>query len=266
MSGESQPPPARVHRLRRLASAFRRTDWGSVALEVAIVTIGVLLAVQADQWVEERRQRKDERQYLLRLWDETAHNVDRLQFLADGHTETAEELKQAWLRLDDPTAEPLRRRGGYGCAAIRYPAANLATSGYDELTTTNKFDVIRDPVLKQKLRLARAQHDYARAQLDYNRYTGVQLLRPYLDTLSWSFDPATGQPTCHVDWAAVRSDPAARSALVRASRQQWQMSVNRKDELGYVVAVRERLACLLGKPGCRPEAADSKRAALSSRP
>ena len=52
-SNEAVPVPSRLDRMR---FALRRRDWLGIAIEVLVVTLGVLLAFQIDQWAQDRRQ------------------------------------------------------------------------------------------------------------------------------------------------------------------------------------------------------------------
>lgn len=56
--------------LRRLAVAIRRQDWFTVLIEIMIVVIGVVLALQVQQWAQDREERQTEAAYLSRLYDE----------------------------------------------------------------------------------------------------------------------------------------------------------------------------------------------------
>lgn len=49
--------------LRRLAAAIRRQDWFLVALEIAIVVVGILIALQVDNWNEARKARAQGEQW-----------------------------------------------------------------------------------------------------------------------------------------------------------------------------------------------------------
>jgi hypothetical protein len=53
--------------LRRIASAFRRQDWFTVAVETMIVVMGVFLGLQVNNWNEAQRDREREALYLERL-------------------------------------------------------------------------------------------------------------------------------------------------------------------------------------------------------
>jgi hypothetical protein len=57
-------------RLTRLIDTLRRRDWLGIGIELAVVTLGVLLAFQIDQWGDRRKQAREEQQFLGRLYFE----------------------------------------------------------------------------------------------------------------------------------------------------------------------------------------------------
>lgn len=56
--------------LRRIATALRRQDWATVSIEFVLVIAGVLIALQANNWNETRKERALEQEYLVRLQNE----------------------------------------------------------------------------------------------------------------------------------------------------------------------------------------------------
>jgi len=56
--------------LRRLASAFRKQDWATVSVEIAIVMIGIFLGLQVNGWNQSRIDRADEAVFLQSLYQD----------------------------------------------------------------------------------------------------------------------------------------------------------------------------------------------------
>lgn len=56
--------------LRRLASAFRKQDWATVSVEIAIVMIGIFLGLQVSGWNQSRIDRADETVFLQSLYQD----------------------------------------------------------------------------------------------------------------------------------------------------------------------------------------------------
>jgi hypothetical protein len=53
--------------LHRLAASFRRQDWASSAIELAIVVLGVFIGLEAANWNQARQERQETRQLLSQL-------------------------------------------------------------------------------------------------------------------------------------------------------------------------------------------------------
>lgn len=53
--------------VKRLAARLREQDWFAVAIELIVVVVGILIALQLDQWATDRAERKLENTYLWRL-------------------------------------------------------------------------------------------------------------------------------------------------------------------------------------------------------
>ena len=66
--------------LRRLATAFRKQDWLTVAVETLIVVFGVFIGLQVNNWNEARMQRAEERGVLVQLRDELNDSVEVIDF------------------------------------------------------------------------------------------------------------------------------------------------------------------------------------------
>ena len=54
--------------LRRITSALRKQDWGTVALEIMIVMIGIFLGLQVNAWNQSRIDRAEEAVFLQALY------------------------------------------------------------------------------------------------------------------------------------------------------------------------------------------------------
>jgi hypothetical protein len=89
--------------LQRLATAFRRQDWFTVILEVIIVVVGILIALQVENWNQDRRERNEAADW-------------RRQILAD--------LRQTQRDLDG--------RRNYAAQALAFGERALVLMGNDE--------------------------------------------------------------------------------------------------------------------------------------
>ena len=60
--------------------------------EIALIMVGILLALQVSDWSQEREDRAEEREILLRLKAEFEENQERLQVTKDGFLEVSESM------------------------------------------------------------------------------------------------------------------------------------------------------------------------------
>lgn len=135
--------------LQRVGAAFRARDWGTVAIEFAIVVLGIFVALQAEDWNQGRRDRQLERVYIDRLIDETRANLatltaheqiyqDKIQFIFDLPGLDLDQVVK-----EDPQAFLLRLDNS---SYIQIP--NLRSETYQELESAGRLSLIRDAQLR----------------------------------------------------------------------------------------------------------------------
>lgn len=244
---------ARLHtgRLHRAAILLRERDWIGIAIELAIVTVGILLAFQIDQWGQDRRQAHEERQFLERMWRETALAIRENDWAIRLHAASRRGGVDGLRSTNDPAA--LIRLAGIsqrGCGLTSFPGLGFNDTTYEELSSSGRLNLVSDPQLRDDLREVAAAQADAVTQLNYSRSLGTaifEVLQPYyvLD-----FD-ADANPTCRTDWPRVVKDQSARNAVVRAARLHvlmWQKRAYARDVLAKA---HNRIACKLAKPDCK---------------
>lgn len=92
---EPTPEPSTPRRrlfFARLAEAVRRQDWFVVALEVAIVVLGVIIGFQVTAWGNERAARVQEQELLRGLQTEFTDALSRLERQANKHARIERDL------------------------------------------------------------------------------------------------------------------------------------------------------------------------------
>jgi hypothetical protein len=135
--------------LKRFANSLRKQEWGSFAIEFLIVLLGVFLALQAEDWNQERKDRNLEQEYILRLIDETRANIDILE----QHEQIFEEkvefiLALSTLSLDDAMQDdPLEFM--YQLDYSTYVGVpNLRAETYQELESSGRLTLLRNSELR----------------------------------------------------------------------------------------------------------------------
>lgn len=245
-----QPPPKRS-RLSRLRGAFAGRDWVGVAIEIGIVTVGVLLAFEIEQWGQRRERAEQERQFMEELYADTRSGITELVGLLHAHDKVLRDVPVALQARDDPAKIAAIPRGpGYGCGLTRPLLAPYNDTAYEELIQSGRLRLLSDAKLRTAVRDLAASQKWGEMQGDFTRElvnVNMQPVTPYYGlTLGREATPA-----CHIDWPGLLRDDAAFYAttrLVRRHRQMWDV---RKRTLALTERVQTLLACELGRPGCR---------------
>jgi hypothetical protein len=237
-------------RLDRMRSGLRQRDWLGIAIEFVVVTLGVLLAFQIDQWAQDRRQARDERQFLDRMWRETTDAIEETQWIMTMYGRFRQESVEGFRALEDPTRlAPLFSKPNVGCRGAVMPGLGYNTTSFQELSASGRLNQISDPELRASLRAVVA----AQADAEANRQNSVEfamdgsrMLEPYLVR---GLD-ANDNRTCRVDWPRLARDTSGRAIMARAARLHslmWNKYAYVHDKL---MIAHNQLACRLGKPDC----------------
>lgn len=153
----------------RLSRALKRQDWVAVAIELLVVVIGVLVALEVNQWAERRETHRVEHTYLLRLREDLQLERDE----ADRFTSVVNDRLEAVALLDRVANNPsaaLQDARSIVCALATvswgsFPSVHNIS--YLELQNTGRTSLIRSIALRRAL----AQHyatltDFAPPGLD----------------------------------------------------------------------------------------------------
>ena len=138
--------------LAKLAKALRRQDWQSVVVEILVVVVGILFALQVDTWNEGRKDRNLEQIYLQRLSVDLQGDIDgfkRLRRIFQEKFEFIEEIKSGSRR------ERIERDPHSWVERLRYslyvslPAVRAAT--FNEMAGSGQLAIIQDLTLRSAL-------------------------------------------------------------------------------------------------------------------
>jgi len=250
----AEPSPERGSewrsRLRRIRDALARRDWFGILIEMAVVTLGVLLAFRIEQWGQARNRSIEERQFLERLYRENARSVGELRSVYGLHRIKVAQLGTAIRNKNRPDVlRDLAGREGYGCWHMQMPPATYNSTSSEELIASGRLNLVSDSQLRLQLReLASAQAEDAQL-LGYRRDI-TQLGAPYLNSYyRLSLGPGP-EPVCFIDWPSLALAQNAMSAIVHTYRAHARLEQSRKALLGKAEAAQHSLACALQKPEC----------------
>lgn len=221
------------------------------AFEIAIVAIGVLLAFQIDQWAQDHRQDRDERQFLERMWRETGEALEETTWAMTLHARYRREFIDGFNALEDPASlARLARTPNVGCRATVMPVLGFNNTSFQELSTSGRLNIISDQELRSEVRDVVAAQADAEGNRQNNYGLAIENQRALNPYYVLGIDQKDNR-TCRMDWSRLANDPDARNALVRSARLHtllWNKRAYARDKLAIA---HNRIACLLRKPDCR---------------
>jgi hypothetical protein len=200
--------------LRELADAIRQQNWFTVVLEVLIVVAGIFIGLQVDDWNSLRKDRTDERSYLIRLHDEIMNAESLSERLL---TRRIERQKIAFSVLDTVFSEEgSATLSDSECLTIGslnfYNIAVTGLSAVDELTASGRMDILRDAELRAALGALKQAQEATNTYIRIQNGVAYDLANHYPDLISVQayYDEAVGEVyarmTC--DLAAMRQNAA----------------------------------------------------------
>lgn len=240
-----------VPRLSRLRMALRERDWLGISIELLVVTVGVLIAFQIDQWAQDRRLARDERQFLNRMWRETADAIEETRWIMTMYGRFRRESIEGYRALGDPALlAQLNGKPNIGCRGAVMPGLGYNTTSFQELSASGRLNLISDPELRVSLRAVVAAQADAEANrlnsLDFAK-EGFRSVEPHLLR---GLD-ANDDRTCRVDWPSLARDRSGPAAMVRAARLHSLMWTKYAYVHDKLMIAHNQLACRLRKPDCR---------------
>ena len=167
---------------RKPTSAVRRYLLYAIG-EVLLVMIGILLALQVNNWNEERKARNLEHQALINLKEEFQKNREDLQ----DHINWKKDIQQQWVSFLDSITNPALISEG---RIIKRPIAsfvfyNISNSVLNSLLVTGNIDNIQNDSLKYLLTTWEdVVKDYNQFQEMHSNFANNQFF-----TYEWSLFP-----------------------------------------------------------------------------
>lgn len=249
--------------LGRLAQAVREQNWFAVALELAIVVLGVVIGFQVTSWGQARSDRVKEQTYLRQL----SRDLAETERLADDLARAMVPLERAPRRLAQayflPEPPPRDSVVGWASVAPAYWEISPVLGTAEALVSTGDIGLIRDDSLRiaitaylekarENVRGWGAWKDVLLRQTDeYGATTPVALLfaealgPAVLDSLDRADDwmalapPGVALPAFDAD-ALVRDEQIHR-LMVRITMAKDNMAINRREMAEYAAVLREKV-------------------------
>ena len=139
-----------INRFRR---ALAKQDWMAVAIELVVVVVGILIALEVGQWAQGREERELERTYLLRLKEDLQIEYAR----ATDAESWARDRLDAVALLSRITGNPAAAGDEVASVAWAIETASwrsfprVSQFVYNELQSTGHMRLIRSVALRREL-------------------------------------------------------------------------------------------------------------------
>ena len=139
--------------LRRVIDDVRSQNWTAVAIDFAIVVIGVFIGIQVSNWNEAREARSEEHSYLERLLDDMQASIARNETQIAFMERHAGYARLVLNQLDQCAVdEDARDAFATGLFLIGKSLPPVMVRGtVDELNTTGRFQYINNSELRRDL-------------------------------------------------------------------------------------------------------------------
>jgi hypothetical protein len=239
--------------VRRFVQHVREQNWFLVCVEIIVVVAGIFIALQVDDWNQQRKDMALERQYLARLQNELERLLEaeesRLRW-NDSRLAHGELIQEVIDNQHLPEDE--RRNFEYGLYLLGVVnRARLSWGTVEELRATGNIQLIRDWSLRQQLTDVENEFkwndryisEFAEIALSYRqelykhyrvisqpeRDTGLEI--EYEESVFWS-DPTLANMIARLIEYQERADHNMRSNLSQLEALHDEIAAVRKNQFG----------------------------------
>ena len=138
--------------VRRISEALREMRWAQVALELALLVLGILIALAVDGWMDDRRDARAERQYLELLVRDLDRDLEVLdEFIAYEKRQVADSVL-AYRALRGGVAAEDREAVAVALSRLTSRRTlRLTRATYTDLLGTGNLRLIRNPGLRDRI-------------------------------------------------------------------------------------------------------------------
>lgn len=157
--------------LQRITAAIRNANYGALLLEMLVVVVGVLLALAADRWNQDRLDAIETGRIVARLKSDTARNLAVFRESLPDMQSDLDNIKSLYRALQAgsvPAADARHIESAITNIDV-VPSYPLLFSAYDELVATGRLRQLDDPKLIDLLGNQRAEYDSAQTVVGYWR-------------------------------------------------------------------------------------------------
>ena len=211
--------------LRRLSKSIRKQDWFAVLIEFVVVVAGIFAGLQANDWAQERQDRRQEQAALERLFLEakSAHQ------LLDFYVQEALRMNQMrrnsvqFVDSDAPVPEDeLPLKIGINTLAM-FPPIILVSVAYDELKSSGQMQLIRSAAVRGQIAEFHANLAFHN-QLQQGFADGANRFQEvYRKHITWDYNPESTTSDILLstyNWQSLRSDESFVFEVIGLLRNQ----------------------------------------------
>lgn len=151
--------------LRRFSEHIRSQNWFAAALDFLVVVLGIFVALQVDNWNQNRIERVEEAGYVGRLLTEVRSDLRNFEFRLAAFEEKAASLSRVEATFEIGTPDDAQRflEDVIVGANFGWNQGLSERSTFDELVSSGNLDIIQDETLR--LRIAQYYRTYEDAHL-----------------------------------------------------------------------------------------------------
>ena len=135
--------------LRRFADALRQQNWTAIAIEFALLVLGVFLGIQVANWNEERETQRKAAVFTARLTEDLRKEAWGYEWIITYNQETNANQRRVLDAMagDIPLSDEQFLISAY--RATQYKENNRYRATYDELVSTGTIGLIADQALRE---------------------------------------------------------------------------------------------------------------------
>ncbi|MDJ0908137.1 MAG: hypothetical protein QNI99_03020 [Woeseiaceae bacterium] len=236
--------------IRRILGNLAKQDWGTAAIELVIVVLGIFLGLQASSWYERQQEQALEAEILLRLQSDFAEivadsdeAVDVHQRILDGLAILEAALRSGVVRGEDE-------------AAVAYSLGNVFNGDpgaarsptYAELISSGRLRILSDKDLVSLLERYDERVEYSQTHFTHIRLMQVEYEKEFHRQIRFAelvrIEPRGYYPgdVASYDIQAMRDDPEFILALSRLARFQTFFQIFHQNTQASASEVLEHLS------------------------
>jgi len=141
-----------VNPISRVANDLREMRWAQVVVELVLLILGILIALAVDDWMEDRRDARTERQYLELLARDLDQDLEVLKEFVDFEERQTADGVMAYQALRREVAETDEEAVSRALSHLMTRRTlRLARATYTDLLSTGNIRLIRDTGLRDRI-------------------------------------------------------------------------------------------------------------------